>query len=274
MTDPSTAAPGTGAPGLLDDPGALAPEDAAARVAADLAAVAESTAHLLRTVAGMAPEDVAGPSALPGWTRAHVLAHIARNADSLVNLLETARTGIEIPQYTSLEARERGIQDGVGRPLDVHLADLGRSAERFAAAAALLPDKAWTAVLRHRTGYTFPAHELPWKRLMELEYHHVDLDAGHTPAHWPEAFVVPEFARLSAQLDATGRLPALLLVAEDTGVRTAVGTGGDGLVVEGPVRALTAWLSGRSDGDGLQVHRSGALVPDPRTALPALPPLG
>lgn len=45
-------------------------------------------------------------------------------------------------------------------------------------------------------------------------------------------------------------------------------------MVEGPIRALTAWLSGRSDGDGLQVHQGGAQLADPRTALPKLPPMG
>ncbi len=33
------------------------------------------------------------PSLLPGWTRGHVLTHIARNADSFVRVLEAARSG-------------------------------------------------------------------------------------------------------------------------------------------------------------------------------------
>ena len=43
------------------------------------------------------------------------------------------------------------------------------------------------------------------------------------------------------------------------------------LTVEGPVRGLVAWLSGRATGDGLQVRRDGVQVTDPRTALPQLP---
>ena len=49
----------------------------------------------------LVPEDFAGPSLLPGWTRAHVLAHVAGNADALVNLLTWARTGEETPMYAS-----------------------------------------------------------------------------------------------------------------------------------------------------------------------------
>ncbi|MEW1907950.1 maleylpyruvate isomerase family mycothiol-dependent enzyme [Kitasatospora sp. NPDC085895] len=260
MTDPASAG--------------IPPEEAAARAAENLKAVAEGTGHLLRTVADLDPDALGGPSALPGWTRGHVLAHLSRNADSLVNLLETARTGVDVPQYASPEAREQGIRDGAGRPLDEQLADLRRSSERLAAAAGSLPGTAWTVPLRHRTGYVFPAYDVPWKRLMEVEYHHVDLDAGYTPAHWPESFASAELARLAARLDGAEGLPGVALTAEDTGARARIGEpAGPELAVEGPVRALTAWLSGRSDGDGLQVHRAGVLLPDPRTVLPQLPPL-
>ncbi len=251
MTDPKTAS-SSGSPG-------------AASAARHLAGVEESTRHLLHTVAELEPEALAEPSALPGWTRGHVLAHLARNADSLVNLLNGARTGTDIPQYPSEEARDRDIAEGAPRPLDVQLADLRASDERFTAAAALLPPGAWSAPVRHRSGAVFPAAELPWKRLMEVEYHHVDLDAGYTPAHWPEAFASAEFRRLAAKL-AGAELPAVELFSEDTAERAVIGTGTPALTVEGPVRALLAWLSGRADGDGLR------RTPD--TALPALPPLG
>ncbi|MEV4611995.1 maleylpyruvate isomerase family mycothiol-dependent enzyme [Kitasatospora sp. NPDC049258] len=256
-------------------------ETTAARTAArsaadDLRRVTESTELLLRTVAELAPEAVFEPSALPGWTRGHVLAHLSRNADSLVNLLESARTGLDIPQYASTEAREQGIRDGAARPLDEQLADLRHSHERFLAVAAELPAKAWHAQLRHRAGYLFPAHQLPFKRLAEVEYHHVDLAAGHTPAHWPESFATAEFPRLAELFRTAEGLPSALLVAEDVELREHLGpaVGEPGLTVEGPVRALTGWLSGRSDGDGLQVHRGGEQLADARSALPRLPAMG
>ncbi|PYC73987.1 hypothetical protein C7C46_24565 [Streptomyces tateyamensis] len=247
--------------------------------ATTLREVAAATEHLLHTVAELDPEAVAEPCALPGWTRGHLLAHLSRNADSLVNLLESARTGQDIPQYADEQAREDGIQQGAGRPLAEQAADLRASADRLAAAAAALPAEAWGAELKHRHGYTFPASELPWKRLCELEYHHVDLAAGYTPAHWPDGFATAEFRKLTGRFATLDGLPAVELVAEDTGDRARLGTGAGAeapfeLRVEGPVRALLAWLSGRADGDGLQVHRNGELLTDPRTALPALPPMG
>ena len=51
----------------------------------------------------MAGEAFRAPSALPGWTRAHVLTHLARNADAMVNLLTWARTRFtarNIGEYT------------------------------------------------------------------------------------------------------------------------------------------------------------------------------
>ncbi len=238
--------------------------------------VAESTERLLRTADALHQAAVMEPSALPGWSRGHVLAHLARNADSLVNLLDSARTAREIPQYRSLEARDQDIEAGADRSIGEQFTDLQASAARFAEAAAKLPDWAWSAQVRHRTGYLFPAHEIPSKRLMEVEYHHVDLAAGYTPADWPFDFAAAEFLRLTQHFSALDGLPPILLVAADLGsqVRLGAADAEPELTVEGPVRALTGWLSGRSDGDGLQVHRGGELLPDPRSALPKLPAMG
>lgn len=248
----------------MTDPTAPTGQTDAENAAAGLKAVAESTATVLRVVADLAPEAVTEPSALPGWTRGHVLAHLARNADSLVNLLDSARTGEDIPQYASSEARDRGIEDGAPRPLAEQLADLRATHERFAAAAAELPDEAWSAQLRHRSGYVFPAHELPRKRLLELEYHLVDLGAGYTPADWPLDFAATELPRLADHFTDADGLPTLHLAATDTDHRATLGTGRTELTVEGPLRTLVAWLSGRSDGTGLSAP----------TALPTLPPMG
>ncbi|MFE4514995.1 maleylpyruvate isomerase family mycothiol-dependent enzyme [Kitasatospora sp. NPDC056783] len=225
-----------------------------------------ATQRLLATVEGMDPGTVAEPSGLPGWTRGHVLAHLARNADSLVNLLTGARTGTDIPQYAGDEARDRDIEHDAPRPLDVHLADLRDSHARFTGAAALMDAQSWSAGVKHRHGYVFPAYDIPAKRLVELEFHHVDLALGYTPARWPRDFAVTQFRRVAEGLaDETG-LPGVELVAEDGGERATIGSGTPALTVTGPVHALAAWLSGRSDGAGLR------RTPD--TALPQLPPMG
>ncbi|MGW7442736.1 maleylpyruvate isomerase family mycothiol-dependent enzyme [Kitasatospora sp. NPDC054795] len=250
----------------MTDPQPTDPHSAAAAAARHLSLVEESTRHLLHTAAELKPEALAEPSALPGWTRGHVLAHLARNADSLVNLLTGARTGTDVPQYASNEARDQDIERDAPRPLEVQLADLRESHERFLAAAALMAPEAWAVGVRHRSGYVFPAFDIPGKRVVELEFHHVDLDGGYTPAHWPQEFAVTRFRGLAEGLAGEAGLPAVELVADDTEDRAVIGTGTPALTVEGPVRALTAWLSGRSTGDGLR-HAPG-------TTLPRLPPMG
>src|SRR5678816_1103084 len=49
--------------------------------------VDRATQRFLDSAADLTDANLAEPSLLPGWTRAHVMAHVARNADSLINLL-------------------------------------------------------------------------------------------------------------------------------------------------------------------------------------------
>src|SRR4051795_10985654 len=78
-------------------------------------AVLQEWADSERAVAGLVErltdDDLAAPSALPDWSRAQVVAHLARNADALVNLLAWARTGVETPMYPSREVRNAGIDE-------------------------------------------------------------------------------------------------------------------------------------------------------------------
>ena len=47
-----------------------------------IAEVDRATARLLATARTLDDDAVRAPSPLPGWTRGHVLTHVARNADS------------------------------------------------------------------------------------------------------------------------------------------------------------------------------------------------
>ncbi|WP_309471131.1 maleylpyruvate isomerase N-terminal domain-containing protein [Streptomyces rapamycinicus] len=71
---------------------------------------------LIATASGLTDEQVGEPSLLPGWTRGHVLIHIARAAEAHRNLLEAVRTGSGIPAYASQEARDTSIENGASRP--------------------------------------------------------------------------------------------------------------------------------------------------------------
>jgi maleylpyruvate isomerase len=211
-----------------------------------------ATVRLVASAERLTPEELAGPSLCDGWTRGHVLTHVARNADSLVNLLTWARTGVETPQYPDDETRDAEIEAGAGRPLADLIADLQAASARFAEAMAEVPDGAWDVEVRWRSGKAAPARGIPVARLREVEIHHVDLDAGYTPAHWDAAFVEREMAQAVRAFAARDGIPAIELVATDGPGEWRLGSG-PAARVSGPRPGLFAWLIGRSSGDGLTV---------------------
>ena len=136
--------------------------------------------------------DLRAPSLLPGWTRAHVLAHLARNADAMRNLLTGARSGQDRPAYASAQAREADIERGAAISAKDLIADLADSSMALRAIARELPDQAWQVRVRMLDSAPFPAAELLTRRLVEAELHHCDLAVGYSPADWPPAFAAME----------------------------------------------------------------------------------
>ncbi|MET8158964.1 maleylpyruvate isomerase N-terminal domain-containing protein [Sphaerisporangium sp. NPDC005289] len=199
-----------------------------------------ATNRLLTTTAALSGSDVTAPSLLPGWTRGHVLAHIARNADSHVNLVTWAKTGVYTPQYPTHEARETEIAEGAGRPAAEQHADIAASAARLDDAIASMPAPAWAATVGGLNGGGHPAWYILVRRIREVEIHHVDLDAGYTWTAWPEPFVWRELhdsmAAWPREQSPVGALHA--------GGRRWTGLG-DGPAVEGPPGAVLAWVAGR-----------------------------
>jgi len=165
--------------------------DAALRELSDQ--IDQATQRLLDTARIITDADLRAPSLLPGWTRAHVLAHVARNADAMRNVLGGVRTGEDRPGYASAEAREAGIEQDSGRPARELTVDLADSAMALRTVARRLPDEGWQVPVRMLDpGPRFPAAELLTRRLVEVELHHGDLGAGYGPAGWPAAFAAME----------------------------------------------------------------------------------
>jgi maleylpyruvate isomerase len=154
----------------------------------------DATQRLLGTARVIAEPDLRQPSLLPGWTRAHVLAHLARSADAMRTLLVGVRSGQELPAYVSAEARDADIERGAAqKPKDL-VTDVADSAMALRTMARQLPDQAWPRPVRVLGSAPFPAAQLLTRRLVEVELHHCDLAAGYTPADWPTAFASMELA--------------------------------------------------------------------------------
>jgi maleylpyruvate isomerase len=148
----------------------------------------DATARLLEAADRLSDDDARKPSLLPDWTRGHVLTHLANVGDAMVNLLEWARSGEPQAAYAGKQARNAAIEAGADRPAKELAADVARSAEAFRAAVARVPEEGWERRLRILDSAEFPASQVPMRRLVELELHHVDLGVGYTSADWPADF--------------------------------------------------------------------------------------
>ena len=215
--------------------------------------VEQATDRLLRTAEGMDDGQVAGPSLLPGWTRGHVLTHLARQADAISNLLTWARTGVETPAYPSAQARADDIEAGAGRKIAEQVADIRGAHEKMADAAAAMTGEAWTFVIPTRGQ---PAAALPWVRLREVEVHHVDLALAYTSEEWSDGFAL----RLLREIVGGSAAPDMVLRPYGLAHPLTIGTPTDASpTIGGPTRALAAWLAGRGDGADLTVSPDGKL---------------
>lgn len=231
--------------------------------------IAGADARVAATAAALSEEQMREPSLLPGWSRGHVLTHIARNADGLGNLLTWARTGTETPQYASSQARDEAIEAGAGRPAAELVEDVVASSAAFVAAARELSDEQWTAEVRGMRGPPHPAWYTLQRRLTEVEIHHVDLAGGYTAADWPDWFLATMTYEVIGQMSANPDAPSAVLTDTTSGRQYLLPPAGPGadtaaLAISGPGHELLAWLLGRGDGAGLTA--------DPDGPLPGLPP--
>ena len=91
----------------------------------------EATQQLLGDTIMIEEDAWHEPSALPGWTRAHVATHLARSADAFSRLAESAHYGVGMPLYLSDRDRFTDIERGAERrALDLQI-DLDTSAGRL-----------------------------------------------------------------------------------------------------------------------------------------------
>ncbi len=222
--------------------------------------VRAATDRLLRTARTLSDDDVPAPSLLPGWSRGHVLTHLARGADAMCNVLSGVTTGVEKPAYPSQEARDAAIEAGAARPIAQQIADVETSFERFHATVAAVPAHEWETVVAFTLrGDRRPVRAALDSRVREIAIHHVDLDAGYTAADWPPDFALRILHAVLPVFEARAITPCTLRPTDAPGVVPVAG--GAGLEISGPTHALATWLLGRTDGSSLQV--TGGDLPAP-----------
>jgi maleylpyruvate isomerase len=154
----------------------------------------QATQRLLDAARVIAEPDLRSPSLLPGWSRAHVIAHLASSADAMRNLLGGVRSGRYRAAYASAADRDAAIESGAARTTAELMTWLADSAVALRTVTRRLPDDRWQVPVQVLDSAPFAAGELLVKRLVEVELHHCDLGIGYGPAQWPAAFGAMELA--------------------------------------------------------------------------------
>ncbi len=209
--------------------------------------VAAETERVVATAASFRNDAVLAPSLCAGWSRGHVLAHLARNADALARVCDVALTGTPGTMYDTPESRDADIAAGARRSAHEHATDIRDSAARLAdRLAALRPEHAEVRVERTPGGFPIPVGMVPFMRLRELVFHHVDLDAGFTFADAPEELVALFLRDAANRLSKEDTPPSLRITTAEGDAYTI----GDGATsVTGPRAAVLTWLArGHTDG--------------------------
>ncbi|WBO61708.1 maleylpyruvate isomerase family mycothiol-dependent enzyme [Streptomyces camelliae] len=208
----------------------------------------EGTAVLTRVADGLTDDDLSAASALPGWTRAHVIGHVARNAEALTRLATWARTGVPNPMYANRGQRAAEIESSATLPPEVLRSQLTSTAAELGDALAALDATTWQAEVRSALGRTVPAAQIPWMRVREVWLHAIDLASGTTFADLPAPLTDVLLDDVTATLSTRPVCPAVRLAPTDRDRTWDVGPtpAEPRAVIEAPASELLAWTTGRT----------------------------
>ncbi len=217
-----------------------------------LATVDRATSRLLATVERLDDPDWHADTVLPGWTRAHVVAHLALNAEGLAGVLDGLAEEERAPMYVSDERRDAEIDELAGAEPVTLRERLRAGAAAFADAVRRVPESGWRGTFdRLPSGPTMPAGALPGMRHREVQIHHADLGAGFSHRDWPADFVADLLDTVA--VDHAGSGP-FRVTASDLGRSWQIAEDSDrtGPEVIGTGSELCWWLAGREISSGLR----------------------
>ncbi len=200
----------------------------------------------MQYVTELSDDELNAPSLLDGWTRRHLVAHLAYNAVALGRLLDWATTGIATAMYESGAQRAEEIEGGAELEATELRKLLAEETSRLDEKWRRLPQRAWSTPVRTAQGTTVPASETLWMRTREVWIHAVDLDNGATFGAMPAVVqdtlltdVVSGWCANGASVDveraATGR--ASVSIRENPAT--------EAFRVSGSVPSLLQWMTGR-----------------------------
>lgn len=209
----------------------------------------------LATVSSLSHEELAAPSLCEGWTRAHVIAHVASSGRALVGLIDWATSGEERQLYASPEARAEAIAALAALPREELLAEVRDSAAAFAGEAQRLTGE--LAIPEVKVGgRELPATSIVALRIAEVAVHHHDLETAWTIEEADPDSLLNAIEAVVRAIQAKGA-PGMTLVTEERD-HWIIGNGA--LHIESDREGLLKWLA---RGDAAHIEAEGP--------VPALP---
>ncbi|WP_166876157.1 maleylpyruvate isomerase family mycothiol-dependent enzyme [Salinibacterium sp. ZJ450] len=237
------------------------------KLAADLLLARRGQAYFSRKLNELSDAEFAEPSLLPGWSRAHVIAHVGYNARAITRLVEWAYTGVETPMYTSTAQRGEEIEFGATLP-PIALRNLSaHAAVHLNVEWRDLPEDKWSATVRTAQGRLVPASETVWMRTREVWMHAIDLDNGgkfeQLPAEFVDRLLRDIVGTWSKRAETDDSIPPVHLVTHLGDVIAVAGAAGDPVAVHGTAVDLLRWATGRG-GDRVSYADGSPAKPAPR----------
>lgn len=223
------------------------------------------TAHYTGQVALLEAEDFDAPTALPGWNRKALIAHVGYNAAALCNLMHWAETGEETPMYASPDARAEEIEYGATLRADALRNLNDHTVARLDAAWRDASYDAWDAEVLTAQGRTVPAAETLWMRSREVWIHAVDLGCRASFTDIPQVVLTTLLHEIPGKWRGKGAGAGFVLLDDATGERVEASPADaehPETVVAGSLAGLVRWASGRG-AQGVRLAHAGAALSGP-----------
>jgi maleylpyruvate isomerase len=201
-------------------------------MALNLTDVAASHARLELLITDLTDAQAREDSALPGWTRGHVLTHIANLGRALTRQVVH---GAKFEMYDGgPPARNAAIEAGAGRSAAELRDDVRQSSAELEKVWADMGPDDWARPIQYRNATAAITVPTRWR---EVEIHTADLEFGYGSADWTPAFCAHLIDFLSPRVSAGTKL------VSPQGQWTL----GEGEAVEisGDITDIAAWLAGR-----------------------------
>lgn len=237
MTQPLEAA----RTALRERQGSGARYDAASAPACELDWARRGTAYFARVLNELSDPDLDAPSAIPGLSRRHIIAHVGYHARVLSEIVAWARTGQSGALPRPAEPSKSDVEIAVTLPARALRYLFHHSEVHLNVEWRDLSDADWDARVEDAVGRVVSLRETPEARARVLWLHAVDMNSGARFSDMPPDFIDALIRHFATSL--SGKL-AFSLAPTDRPERIVFGDAPD-ITVSGQAADIARWLSGR-----------------------------